>query len=331
MKKNIALVVGGISSEREISLKSGFGVYNSLIKNKDFNIKVIDPALGLNQYSNNEDYFNKALDKIESGNFIKTFSSDLFKHIDLAFIMLHGKFGEDGFIQNIFEFMGIKHTGSMAFSCALSMDKKISKIIFEKNSIPTAKWIFIDTIKDNNIIEKIQMEIGLPCVIKPVNEGSSFGMSICHDVEEINNGILLATKYSSHILVEKYIKGREFTVGVLGDLVLPPLEIKPKHEYYDYQCKYTKGMTEYEVPANISKEQTKEIQNLAKKAVDALGAYGFPRVDFLMDENGNFYCLEVNALPGMTETSLFPKMANAIGIDYDELVLKIINLAENNG
>ncbi|HOP50226.1 MAG TPA: D-alanine--D-alanine ligase [Ignavibacteriales bacterium] len=331
MKKNIALVVGGISSEREISLKSGFGVYNSLIKNKDFNIKVIDPALGLNQYSNNEDYFNKALDKIESGNFIKTFSSDLFKHIDLAFIMLHGKFGEDGFIQNIFEVMGIKHTGSMAFSCALSMDKKISKIIFEKNSIPTAKWIFIDTIKDNNIIEKIQMEIGLPCVIKPVNEGSSFGMSICHDVEEINNGILLATKYSSHILVEKYIKGREFTVGVLGDLVLPPLEIKPKHEYYDYQCKYTKGMTEYEVPANISKEQTKEIQNLAKKAVDALGAYGFPRVDFLMDENGNFYCLEVNALPGMTETSLFPKMANAIGIDYDELVLKIINLAENNG
>ncbi len=325
---NIALIVGGVSSEREISLKSGFGVYSTLKDNPKYNLRIIDPALGVNQYENNEDYFTKKLDVIDKSNFVKTFSLELFKSIDVAFIILHGTYGEDGLIQSIMETLGIKYTGSRSFSCALSMNKKISKIIFEKNGIPTPKWLAFDlNLYKESIYSEIEINIGFPFIVKPKSEGSSVGMSICNNKEDMENSIQHAAKYSNEIIVEEFIKGREFTVGVLGDEVLPVLEIKPKHEFYDFECKYTKGMTEYIVPAEIPEEISKKLQDLAYKAVHSIDAYGFPRVDFIVDSLGTPYCLEINALPGLTETSLFPKMANAVGISYEQLVEKIINLA----
>lgn len=326
--KNIALIVGGVSSEREISLKSGYGVYQALKNKTEYNVTVIDPALGINQYDNNDDYFTKKLDVVDKSNFVKTFALDLFKKIDVAFIILHGTYGEDGLIQNIMETLNIKYTGSRAFSCALSMNKKISKIIFEKYGIRTPLWLSFDiNVDGNSIYEKIDNEIGYPLIIKPKSEGSSVGMSVCYGQDDLKGCIEKAAMYSNEIIVERFIKGREFTVGVLGDKVLPPLEIKPKHDFYDYECKYTKGMTEYIVPADIPKQLTNKLQHLALQAVKSIDAFGFPRVDFIVDNNDEPYILEINALPGLTETSLFPKMANAVGISYEQLVEEIIKLA----
>jgi len=326
-KRNIVLMLGGISSEREISKASGKGVYNALIK-LGHNVTIIDPGYGANQKENPESYFGEDYAKVNSQNYLHIFDNKCFNNTDLVFIILHGQFGEDGIVQSLLELKQVKYTGSGVLSSSLAMDKIMTKCVFEKYGVPTPHWITASKNDNiNDIINISENEISYPCFVKPNASGSSIGMTFCANKNELLAGINEAFKYADIIFIEKFIEGREFTIGVLQDTSLPALEIKPKHKFYDYDCKYTKGMTEYEVPAVISSELAEKLKTLTLKAFNALGCKGFARVDFRVDENNEAFCLEVNTLPGMTETSLVPKMAKAVGMSYEELVQKIIEIS----
>jgi D-alanine-D-alanine ligase len=210
------------------------------------------------------------------------------------------------------------------------MDKEIAKVIFKANDIPTPDWISLDAQnlpQENDLTAEVERRLGFPVVVKPNNQGSTVGLSFVEKKQELVPALDEAARYSNRILLEKYIPGRELTVGVLGDEPLPVAEIIPEHGIYDYECKYTPGKSKYIVPAKLPEAKGVELQRLGLKAFQALRCADFGRVDFRMDASGNFFCLEVNTLPGMTPTSLVPKAAKAIGIGFDELVEKICLLA----
>lgn len=334
---NIALMVGGFSSEREVSLASGKGVLKALRQN-GHNVVVVDPVYGdksipedvifrdevKSTYPTVEDL--KQLWLSSYRNTLDCVNSKLFDNIDIVFIALHGKYSEDGRLQAILEARNLKFTGSDMVASVKAIDKDLAKTIFAHNNIPTARWCSF-TKRDSNIKDIINNKIGLPCVIKPNDEGSTVGLSIVDNPELLEPAIATAFGYSDKIVVEKYIKGREITVPILGEKALPVIEVKPKNGFYDYQHKYTKGMTEYVCPAELPDNVAKNVQEIALCAHNALGCSVYSRVDFLMDTDYNFYCLEVNTLPGMTELSLVPKAARVIGIEFNELVERIINLS----
>lgn len=328
-KINVALIVGGASTEREVSKLSGKEIYNAL-KKSGYKIKIIDPAYGINQLQNKEDYFcDKNFYPISERNYLTVIDSNLFDDVDVAFLALHGKWGEDGTIQSLLKMRGIKFTGSDVLPSSLSLDKGMSKIIFKQNDIQVPEGFVIEKNNYNlkNVLDKIKNSFDFPIVVKPNDEGSTFGLSICQNENDFEKALNLSFQYSDKTLIEKYISGREITVGILEQTVLPVLEIKSKHNLYDYECKYTHGMSEYIVPAEIPENVFKAIQEKALIAFNSLGCKSYARVDFRLDENNNFYCLELNTLPGMTSTSLLPKMAKAIGISYENLVDKIIKIA----
>jgi D-alanine-D-alanine ligase len=332
-KLKIALFVGGASSEREVSKLSSKSIYSALL-NLGHEVILIDPALGDNQYQNQEDYFLPDKDVIVSTqNYAAAVASIMKKNIDLAFLGLHGKWGEDGTIQSLLELCGIKYTGSGVLASALSMDKGKAKIIFKDNGVSVPKGLVItkSSYSFKDLLESIKMSLGFPIVVKPNDEGSTMGLTICDDETEIEKAIEFSFKYSNKTIIEEFIHGRELTVGILDDKVLPLLEIKPKHELYDFECKYTTGMSEYIVPAQVDEDTFKHIQDQALKAYRSLGCKGYARADFRLSPEGKSYCLEVNTLPGMTSTSLIPKMAKAIGISFEELIAKIVNLSLKNG
>lgn len=325
-KLNIALVIGGASSEREVSKLSGKGVRDALRKN-GYNYKIIDPAYGIDQPTDEEHYFaekNHVLPLKE--NYIIAVNSKLFEGIDCVFNGLHGTWGEDGTIQSLFELKGLKYTGSGVLASSISMNKTFTKVMFRHYGVNTPDWLLVDSkkLKDTYTVQEISDTIKFPCVIKPNNQGSAIGLTICHSEAEILPAIGLALKYSDEALVEKYIDGFELTVGVIDQQVLPPLEIKPKHEFYDYACKYTAGMSEYEVPAKFPKEVLNELQNQALHAYNSINCTSYGRIDFRLSKNHDPFCLEVNTLPGLTSTSLLPKAAKAEGISFEELIDKIV-------
>jgi D-alanine-D-alanine ligase len=325
-KIKIALILGGTSPEREVSKLSGLSIYKALLK-LGYDTVLIDPAYGEDQPKNVEAFFaNEDFTEISNENYVKALNMKLFDSIDLAFLALHGKWGEDGTVQSLLELKGIKYTGSNVVSSAVTMDKAMSKILFQYNGIRTPKWI---TVGCNNydlssLVDKIEKEVKYPCVIKPNDQGSTVGLTICENESTVNEAIKLAMKFSDTALIEEYILGRELTVGILGQEVLPVLEIKPKHNIYDYECKYTPGMSEYEVPAKISDELSDNLRKTSLTAFKALGCEGYARVDFILSKDNVGYCLEVNTLPGMTSTSLVPKMAKSVGISFEELVDRIV-------
>ncbi len=341
---NIILITGGPSSEREVSISSSKSILKS-IRELGHNVKVVDPIYGDNDVSEEEIFKNivkkespslKQLREIqESGSrkILNCINSKLFDNVDLAFLGLHGKFGEDGKIQTLLELRGIKYTGSDIFSSALAMDKNISKIILKSYGIKTPGWIILNrhTSSDTEKVNKlIQNKIRYPCVVKPNDEGSTVGMTIVQpDVEDIQlkNSIELALNYSDTVLIEQYIEGRELTVPVVGDEPFPIIEIKPKDGFYDYEHKYTKGMTEYFCPAEIPPEIEELSRRSAVRAHKKLGCSVYSRVDFMLDDSNELYCLEVNTLPGMTETSLVPKSAAAKGFSFTQLIEKLIELS----
>ncbi len=330
-KINVALIVGGASTEREVSKLSGREIYEAL-KKLGYKYKIIDPAYGANQPENDEDFFrDKDLFPISERNYLTTIDSNLFDDVDVAFLALHGKWGEDGTIQSLLKMRGIKFTGSDVLSSSLSMSKWMSKIIFKQNDIPVPEGFLIEKSKFNlnDLLNTIKNSFEFPIVVKPNDEGSTFGLSICQNESDFEEALKLSFQYSNKTLIEKYISGREITVGIIDQTVLPVLEIKPKHDLYDYECKYTHGMSEYIVPANIPENVFEAIQEKALEAFNSIGCKSYARVDFRLDESNNFYCLELNTLPGMTSTSLLPKMAKAIGISYENLVDKIIKIAIN--
>jgi len=296
LRKTIGVLYGGWSSEREISIGSGQAVIESL-KRQGFKVKGID------------------VDR----NFVKRL-----KGIDIAFIALHGKPGEDGTVQGILEFLGIPYTGSGVVGSAIGMDKIISKYIFESRGIPTPDFYYKNEVDVDEIIEKL----GLPLVIKPRTEGSSVGVYIVETKEELIKKIKVVAKRFPDIFFEKYIPGMMATCGILNEVPLPILEIIPKrHKFYDYKSKYTKGMTEYIIPARLPENKYKEAQNFALSAHQAIGAYGFSRVDFVFDLEYNPYVLEVNTIPGLLPESNLPLEARAIGLNYDELIFEILKTA----
>ncbi len=324
-KLNIAVFVGGTSPEREVSKSSGKAIFEA-INSLGYKCVLIDPAYGTFQPDEEEKYFAKEdFSEIKNENLIKTINSDILNNIDLVFLALHGKCGEDGIIQSLLELKGVKYTGSGVLSSTIAMDKDFSKTIFQKNNVNTAAWFTVaKRYKINDIIKTIKTKFGYPCVIKPNDQGSTVGMTIAKNDDELKNAIELALSFSDLALIEEYIPGREMTVAILNHNPLPVLEIIPKNGFYNYESKYTEGMSEYIVPAEIPDDVFKNLQEQAVKAFHSLRCKIYGRVDFRLNEDNIPYCLEVNTLPGMTSTSLVPKMAKVIGTSFEELIDKII-------
>jgi D-alanine-D-alanine ligase len=309
--KRIGVLMGGPSRERDVSVRSGTAVCNALENNgiKPIPLELIKDS-ALNSY------------KKQVTEFIRS------SRIEIAFIALHGEFGEDGGIQDILEKLNIPYTGSGTEASIAGMDKVRSKAIFESNNIPTPRyWVIGKKEKGSARISSLINEFGMPLVIKPSNEGSSIGLSIVESEAEIDKALDLALEHGGNAIVEEYIKGREITVGILDNAALPIVEIIPGRRFFDFEAKYKKGMTEYKVPAGIVPEIYAACQKIGLDAHKALGAHFFSRVDMIIGKNDKPSVLEVNTIPGLTETSLLPKAAYAAGINFDQLVLKILESA----
>ncbi|MEO8447172.1 MAG: D-alanine--D-alanine ligase [bacterium] len=341
---NIVLITGGPSAEREVSLASGKSILKAL-RASGHNVKVIDPINGTDDV-NEDNIFKsgvgkqspsldelKEIKKTSDRKILTCINSELFDNVDLAFLGVHGKFGEDGKIQTLLELRGIQYTGSDVFSSALAMDKNVSKVMFNSLGIKTPRWITLDKNSEldyYDLNKRVSDLVGYPYVVKPNDEGSTVGLSIVQpDTEDVmlQKAVELAFSYSDKILIEEYIKGKELTVTVIGNDVYPIVEIRPKDGFYDYEHKYTKGMTEYFCPAELDAKTAERARSDAMKAHKALGCSIYSRIDFLLDDKNDLYCLEVNTLPGMTETSLVPKSADANGMSFKELIDKIIKLS----
>lgn len=296
LKKTIGVLYGGWSSERPVSLGSGKAAAESL-KKQGFKVKEIDvdPTLAA---------------KI--------------KKIDVAFLALHGKPGEDGSIQGLLEFHGVPYTGSGVAGSAIGMDKIISKTIFAGAGIPTPDYYYEREVN----LEAAGQKLGFPLVVKPRDEGSSVGMAIVNNAEDLIKHYARISKKFPDLFFEKYVPGAMATCGILNDVPLPVLEIVPKkRNFYDYKSKYTRGMTEYIIPARVPEEAYKKCQNLALASHRAIGASGFSRVDFVFDADHNPFVLEVNTIPGLLPESNLPLEARAIGLTYDELIFEILKTA----
>ncbi len=326
MKKlKVALLLGGISTEKEVSRNTAKSILSALRK-LNYDVIPIDPALGLNQPKNEDDLFiEQSPENLSKRNYIEIINSSFFDDIDVAFLALHGQFGEDGIIQSLLELRGIKYTGSGVLTNALAMDKLMTKIVLEFHGVKTAEWVVAEKKYDLNEIQKqVNEKLNYPCVVKPNDQGSSVGLTFCQNENQLKDAIDLALKFSNKALIEKYIQGRELTVAILEDKPLPVVEIKPKSGFYDYKSKYTSGMSEYICPAEIPNEVSLKLQEQALIAFKAVGCKTYSRIDFRLNEKNESYCLEINTLPGMTNFSLVPKAANAAGISFEQLIEKIL-------
>ena len=297
MSTKIAVLMGGLSSEREVSLSSGKAMFAACT------------ALGYDAIS--VEFENDILSHL-----------DTLKSVDIVLIALHGGIGENGRIQGMFESIGIRYTGSNALSSAMSMDKHISKLLTEDVGIKTPKW---KRIRKGQLVDKNDFEY--PCVVKPNSQGSTIGLTIVQYENSFDAAVIDAFKYDNEILIEKFISGREITVSIVGNEILPIIEIIPKHNLYDYECKYTEGMTEYICPAVLDEGLTKKIQETALNVYKLLKCRHYGRVDFRLGHNNLHWFLELNTLPGMTDTSLVPKAAKASGISFEDLIDSIIQQA----
>lgn len=317
---NIAVLLGGISREREISIRSGKRIAEALRKN-GYNVDEIDVK---------KDFI---------------FKVEILKEYDVAFNILHGTFGEDGRMQSILDMLDIPYTGSGVETSVLSFDKYLSNLFVERLSnnsgnnfstklvVPKFFLIQKKSLKDESVIsivKNIEESIGLPCVLKPRNEGSSIGVKICFDKTELVNSLKEELETYTEILVQEYIKGQEITVSIIDingrPTVLPILELRPKKLFYDYEAKYTDGLTEFIIPAEIDDDLTNSINDIALDIYKSMGCRHFARVDGIVKDS-KFYFLEVNTLPGMTELSDLPMSAKAFGISFNELVSIIVNEA----
>jgi D-alanine-D-alanine ligase len=334
----IAVFLGGTSAEREVSLASGRAVTQAL-REAGHTVTPIDPALGARQPADENDLYKdilhgappsrEELAKLSPRNLIECVNSPLLDAVDVVFLALHGEWGEDGKVQSLLEMRGIKYTASGVMSSALTMDKSMTKILLRHIGVKTANWEMVRRGMPGSqaVIDRAIADIGFPLVVKPNDQGSTVGLTIVQRAEDIAAAVELAFQYSSSVMLEEFIPGRELTVSIVGDQALPIIEIKPHEGIYDYQHKYTKGMTEYICPADLSGELTVRIQKDSKRVFDMTQCRGFARVDFRLRQDGEYFCLEINTLPGMTATSLVPKAAAAAGIPFPQLCDRIVNLA----
>lgn len=340
----IVVLAGGLSPERDVSLSSGSLIANAL-REAGHHVLLLDVYEGISsdesdlinlfedntgaQYSYKVPEVEPDLDEIKRRNnngssLIGPNVMKLCQLADIVFIALHGAMGENGQIQAAFDVMGIKYTGTGYIGSLLAMDKDISKKLMRQAGIPTADWAIYtgDMITAEHVVD----EIGLPCVVKPCSSGSSIGVSIVDSLDELDTALFAAKGVEPQILVEKKVCGREFSVGILNGRALPVIEIVPKKGFYDYKNKYQSGLTQEICPAELSDEETRNIQNLALRTHEILRLGTYSRVDFIQNEYGEFVFLEANTLPGMTPTSLIPQEALAEGISYIELCNRIVYL-----
>ncbi len=303
MGKKIGVLIGGMSAEREVSLKSGKAIAASLAR------------LGYRQVPIDVDSdVARALRGEE---------------VEVAFIALHGRYGEDGAIQGMLEVMQIPYTGSGILASALGMDKVASHNAFLSHGIPVPPF-FVLTEKEAPAFRPDRLPFGFPMVVKPVSEGSSVGVTIVSEAGELEGALKAAFEYGPRILIEKYVAGMEVQVGILGTEALGAIEIRPKTKFYDYTAKYVAGMSEHFFPAPLPPKIYQEVLDWGLRAHRVLGCGGYSRVDLLVDREMKPYVLEVNTLPGMTETSLLPEIARGVGIDFDTLVERILETAALN-
>lgn len=294
--------MGGRSAEREISLQSGRAIVDSLKRQGCSSVSIdVGPDVGERLVR---------------------------EKIQLAVNALHGRGGEDGTIQGLLECLGIPYTGSGVLASALGMDKEMTKKILGLDGISTPRSLVVHEAENTDeVVSRFPPGLGFPVVVKPNSEGSALGVTIVKDRAGFGPAVEAARAYDHKVLVEEYIEGSEITVGVLDGRALPVIEVVPEEGFYDFKAKYTKGKTEYRVPAPLPQEHTQAAQSLAVRTHNLLGCRGATRVDFRLDKKSKPYILEINTVPGMTETSLLPKAAKAEGMSYDELVACIVRLA----
>lgn len=343
---NIVVLAGGLSTERDVSLITGTQVSQAL-KNAGHQVILLDVFMG---YSDKEEDITgifsraeeisscvgqiseqapdiaqvKAMRKDQSDCFFGPNVIRLCQAADIVFMALHGENGENGKIQAAFDLLGIKYTGSGYLSSALAMDKGMSKQLFLNNGIPTPQGISMKKAEKTTFAET---GLQFPCVVKPCCGGSSIGVSIVCTEEEFEAALEAAFCFEDEIIIESYVKGREFSVGVISGKALPIIEIAPLEGFYDYKNKYKAGSAVETCPAELSPEITAQMQGYAEKVAQVLGLSTYSRADFLLNENNEIYCLEVNTLPGMTPTSLLPQEAAVVGMDFTALCETLIQIS----
>lgn len=297
----VAVLMGGLSAEREISLKSGTAVLEAL-QRRGVNAHGIDVG-------------HDVLQQLVSGKY------------DRVFNMLHGRGGEDGAMQGALETIGLPYTGSGVMASAISMDKLRTKQLWKGMDFPTPAF---EVLNDNTDFDAVVKKLGLPLMIKPALEGSSIGMSKVDKSDQMTAAYQAASEFDDCVLAEKWITGAEYTAAILGHETLPLIKLETPREFYDYEAKYKEDTTRYLCPCGLAADKEKEIQDLALAAFDALGCSGWGRVDFMCDKTGKPWLIEVNTIPGMTDHSLVPMAARTAGIEFDELVVRILQTSTKN-
>ena len=340
----IVVLAGGLSTERDVSFKTGEMVTKAL-RESGHQVILLDVFMG---YSDKEEDLTGIFDRAEavsvkvaaipetapdlekvkaqrkdqSDNFFGPNVIELCRMADIVFMALHGENGENGKIQAAFDLFGIRYTGTGYLGSALAMNKGMAKQLFLENGIPTPRGTSLKRGEDAAKIETCG--IHFPCVVKPCSGGSSIGVSIVHDKAEYEQALKEAFRWENELVIEEYVKGREFSVGVIDFQALPIIEIAPVEGFYDYKNKYKAGSTVETCPAELSEQITKEMQGYAEKVAEVLGLNTYSRTDFLLDAEDHIFCLEANTLPGMTPTSLLPQEAKVTGVDFNQLCEKLI-------
>ncbi len=294
----IAVLMGGTSAERAVSLKSGQAVYAALQQSGADVIAIDVQAHAIEQLTNVD--------------------------FDVAFIALHGRGGEDGTIQGVLEWLNKPYTGSGVMASALAMDKWRTKLIWQAAGLPTPKAFLLN---ENSDWSQLIAELNADAIVKPAREGSSIGMRKVHTAEELQNSFDFAREYDGLVLAESWVKGAEFTVAIVDGKALPAIQLKTSHAFYDYDAKYQANDTQYLLPCGLSAEKEQELQQLALKAFDVIGGQGWGRIDVMQDQNEQFWLLEANTSPGMTDHSLVPMAAAAVGMSFSELVVHLLTEA----
>ena len=334
----IAVLCGGYSLERNVSLSTGTGAAQAL-RERGHRVALVDTFLGVEQLPDNieelfttEDRDGRLRVSEHEPNFEELRSLrpgksligpgvlEICENADIAFLALHGGNGENGQLQATLDMVGIPYTGSTYMGCALAMDKEVTKALFRQSGIRTP---------EGRVFRRGQVcDIPVPCVVKPCSGGSSVGTTVVTEEKDLSTALEAAFACEERVLVEKYVAGRELTVGILGGKAMPVIEIIPKNGFYDYVNKYQEGFTVELCPAPLTETETEKVQRIAEEVFKALHLEAYARADFIMDAEGEFYCLEANTLPGMTPTSLIPQTAAAQGMDYGELCEEIIRLSK---
>jgi D-alanine-D-alanine ligase len=332
----VTVLTGGATAERAVAFASASQIVAAL-RGRDHDVHVVDTCTGLLDDAEEANVLGGAvgttppsvaeLEEQER----KMLSEGLaelavVRGSDVLFLALHGGAGEGGTLQAILDLIGVPYTGSGQLASALAMDKDLSKRLFRAAGVPVPAWFMAPVAPDD-----VKTGLGWPVIVKPSKQGSSVGLTLVRKPPELAAAVQLAQRYDDEVMVEQFIPGRELTVGVLGDVPLPVGEIVPKHELFDYESKYTPGMSEETFPAKIATRLARQLQEYALTAHRSLKLGGYSRVDFRVSPDDDIFCLEANSLPGMTRTSLYPQAARAAGIEFPEMCERICKLARNNG